>query len=295
MRLWHLIAFLAGLGVISPALAQEEDREGGIIGTGIVGTITHRGSINVNGQRILIDDALDVAGAVTPMTAADLHPGHIVAVTVHPDGADWRAHQVRQILPLIGPIETVGDTSFTVLGTQVDLAAPTAMPQVGDWVAVSGLWQGRAVKASRLDIVPQAHEQARVSGTYFGADADDREVIGGTMITGIDAEHLQPGNLVRVIGQPVSGGIEATRLERNLFEETIRLVQVEGYLSPPQPSGLYTVLGSGLVAYTDQPEMIDAESRTVVCGEDGRFGPQAGAAGDAADFQPLLERLNCPP
>ncbi|MGJ8625385.1 MAG: DUF5666 domain-containing protein [Sulfitobacter sp.] len=275
------------------AQAQEEEREGGIIGTGIVGTITHLGSIYVNGQHIQKDAELDVTGAIAPMNADDLRPGHVVAVSVRPEGADWRAQRIQQILPLVGPIEEIGNATVTVMGTRVQLDAQMAIPGLGEWVAVSGLWQGQLVKASRLDPVPEVLRRARISGTYFGPDSEARDVIGGTKIIGIEPEHLEPGDFVQVFGEPITGGIEAVQLERHLFEDSVSLIQVEGYFSRPQPSGLYTVLGSGLVAYTNQPEMIDLQKRVILCGGDGRLRMQATSLADAQVLRRMLTRLKC--
>ncbi|WP_299845021.1 DUF5666 domain-containing protein [uncultured Roseovarius sp.] len=275
--------------------AQEDEREGGIIGTGIVGTITHLGSIFVNRQHIFIDDALPVTGAVPPRSAGALRVGHVVSVVVRPDGDKWRARHIRQILPLVGPVEAIGQGTLTVMGTSVKLDEPDPRLQIGDWVAVSGLWQGQAVRASRVEPVPDADRTARLSGTYFGTDKDVRDVVGGTVITGIKTQHLKSGDLIRVFGQPVPGGINATRLESNLFDTTVGIIQAEGYFSAPRPDGLYTILGTGLVAYTDQPNMVDAVKRTVLCGRDGDLGNPTIALDDMENANALLGRLGCTP
>ncbi|MCB2136571.1 MAG: hypothetical protein KDE08_11615 [Rhodobacteraceae bacterium] len=54
-----------------------------------------------------------------------------------------------------------------------------------------------------------------------------------------------------------------------MFDAGVGVVQAEGYLSPPRAAGMYTLLGSGLIAYTDRPEMIDATERSLRCGYGG--------------------------
>lgn len=292
MGLRALVSILAMLFLTAPVRAQDEEREGGIIGTGIVGTITKLGSIVVNDQHITFDEALPVNGAVPPITAARLQPGHIVAVIAQPRDTEWQARHIRQVLPLVGPIDAVGDTDITVLGTRVALGDLTTDFAVGDWVAVSGLWQDRYVRASRLEPVPKPNREARISGTYFGTDDEGRYVIGETLITGLRPQHLKPGDLVRAFGQPTANGIDVNRLETHLLDEAVNVIQVEGYLSPPQPNGLYTVIGSGLVTYTDQPEMIETQRKYIVCGSDGRLGA---TSRDAEALEPLLRRLGCAP
>ncbi|SLN30207.1 hypothetical protein TRL7639_01239 [Falsiruegeria litorea R37] len=271
----NLRTLLIGLFLATslPALAQEdEDREGGIIGTGIVGTITELGSIIVNGQRIIFDGDMPVAGSVPEMTAKDLTPGLTVAVVATPNGDDWQARDIRQILPLVGPVTSVALDHLVVLGTKVIIGTSEHDLNTGDWVAVSGLWRGQDVAASSFARLPHTSKIARISGTFLTTDAQGRAVIGNTPITSITPTHLSTGDLVRVEGIPIGNTIQALRLETGLFDQPVSLVQIEGYYSPPQPDGLYTVLGSGLVAYTEMPEMISQTDRVVACGADGALG-----------------------
>lgn len=289
---------LAGIGVmlsLTTALpaTEDADREGGIIGTGIVGTITHLGSIHVNGQHIRFDPGQAVEGTALPITADDLLPGHTVAVVVRPDGLDWQAVHLRQVLPLVGPVTAISGAEATVLGTAVDLSGIETRVQPGDWIAVSGLWQQGRVNASRVDLLPPDHETARISGTYLGKDADGRDRIGDTALTGLETRHLSPGDLVRAEGQPGADGLGVIRLETRLFELPVGVVQIEGYYSPPQPDGLYTVLGSGLVAFTDQPGMITEEERVVRCGGNGQLGSPSANAPLPDEIANAATQLNC--
>ncbi|EEE36014.1 conserved hypothetical protein [Rhodobacteraceae bacterium KLH11] len=285
---------LMALWLSSSVLADDKDkpdREGGIIGTGIIGTITHLGSIHVNGQHIQIDDQMPVRDSVPPITAGQLKPGHTVAVIATQADNGWHAQHIRQVLPLIGPVSEGPDGRKTVLGTQVETDGQAAI-QIGDWVAVSGLWQGRKVRASRIEKLTGNEHQARLSGTYLGPDPKAPLVIGQSVVNGIEPEHLQPGDLVRVYGEATLGGIRANRLETGLFAEAVGVVLVEGYYSEPQPSGLYTVLGSGLVAYSDQPEMIDEQIRVIRCGEEGKLVDDTSADQPGSDIGSRAE-LGC--
>ena len=131
----------------------EEDREGGIIGTGIVGEITALGSIYVNDQHIEIDAQMPVVGAVPDARAGDLQPGETVAVIATPEGEDWRARHIRQILPLVGPVAEVGDGALTVMGVYVAHETLTAPPQPGDWAAISGQWRMDGLYASKIQVL----------------------------------------------------------------------------------------------------------------------------------------------
>ncbi|MES0880649.1 DUF5666 domain-containing protein [Roseibium sp. SCP14] len=276
------------------AFAQDsEEREGGIVGTGIVGEITRLGSIFVNDQKIEITDAMQVTGSVPALTAGDLKPGHTVAVVAALEDDIWNAQHIRQVLPLVGTVEAVGDKLFTILGTEVEVEDQSTQVAVGDWVAVSGFWQEGRVRASRLELLPDWQGEAQVSGTFFRSPTGGPDRVGSTAISGIAPQHLSSGDLVRVYGNPVPGGIKAERLETGLFDAAVGIVQVEGYFSAPQPDGLYTVLGSGLVAYTDQPGMIDVSVRTLQCGANGKLGEFPASGLTPEEIETIWAKLDC--
>lgn len=279
---------LAAMLALCPVLASaqdEEDREGGIIGTGIVGTITHLGSIYVNGQHITFAPDLAVEDALQPLRADQLVPGQVVSVLVRPETESWQAVQIRQILALTGPVHGVTENGFTVMGTEVIHDGQPPVP--GDQVAVSGLWQGDRVIASHIALLPDDHSTARITGTWLGGD-----YIGGTQITGIQPQHLSPGDTVTVSGRATAEGIHAERLEGGVFRNPVMIVQAEGYLSLPRPDGLYTLLGSGMVSYTDVPDMIDPMQHQVSCGTGDQLGTRFIAANDIA-VRDILNRLGC--
>ncbi|MCB2136572.1 MAG: hypothetical protein KDE08_11620 [Rhodobacteraceae bacterium] len=166
---WIRIIVLSCL-CVSFAAAQE--RVGGITGTGILparisGTVTELGSIHVNGQHIRFDTGMPVQDAVFLASAEDIRPGHTVAVVAEPAEGDWQALSIRQIMPLLGPMDEVGDGWLTVMGTHVVASGLTGDIAPGQWVAVSGLWRDREVVASRLDPVPSGAVPARILGTAF--------------------------------------------------------------------------------------------------------------------------------
>lgn len=290
-----LAAILAWVLIFGAAQARDdEEREGGIIGTGIVGTVADLGSIHVNGQRIRFDDAMPVSGSVSPMTAKELKAGHTVAIIAVHDKDGWHARHIHKVLPLVGQVSAVDSAEVTVLGTRVAITQVQADVNVGDWVAVSGLWRGARVLASQIDVLEGDDHQARLSGSYLGADPDGRTTVGGSVVSGIEPQHLQPGDVLRISGKPQVGGLAAVTMETGLFDEPVGLVQVQGYYSQPQSNGLYTILGSGLVAYTDQPEMIDTGQVVIQCGTMGRLGEVSGdGAGDPDQTALLRSALNC--
>ena len=256
---WQRIAAaaLVVLGMGWPAQAQDkappkEEREGGILGTGIIGTITALGSIEVNGLRVVFADDMMAESGLGPMPAADLRPGDVVVAEVMPQGGDWQATRLEEFLALVGPVAADG----TILGARIDLGGESAVTESG-WAAVSGLWKDDVLMASRIREVPP-QETALVRGTFM----DGR--IGGVNVT-LPADVPQGAALavrLRPDGAPVA-------YRQGLFSGPVERVIAEGYLSPPSPEGHYTVLGSGLMAQTDQPQMIDPARRGLFCATPG--------------------------
>jgi hypothetical protein len=250
---------------------KEPEREGGILGTGIVGTITDLGSIYVNGQHIRFAPDFAVADGITVTTAHQLRPGHTVAVVAMPDEEGWQASYVRQITPLVGPVQSLSSDGFTILGTPVVTSGSAENDlKVGDWVAVSGLWNAGQVMASRVEPAPE-DSPARIEGSVIDVVAGQPLTIGGTRIAGLLPRHLQEGDVVRVSGSATQESLQATSLETGVFAGKPQVVLSEGYFSAPKPSGFYTLLGSGIVSYTNNPTMIDPASRQFACGSKGEI------------------------
>ena len=90
---------LCMLGMLQPAHAQE--KEGGIIGTGVLGQVTALGSIYVNGLHITFSPDIVLEGA---QDVKDLLPGMTVAVSVQNDNGVWVAHSIRRVSSLVGPV-----------------------------------------------------------------------------------------------------------------------------------------------------------------------------------------------
>ncbi|WP_138469208.1 DUF5666 domain-containing protein [Poseidonocella sp. HB161398] len=277
----RLALCLALLAAALPAAAQEPaEPEGGIVGTGISGTITALGSIIVNGQRIAIDPDQPVRDGLGPEAAGALRPGDTVAVVAEAEAdGSWRARSIRRVLPLVGPVAGLGGGAFRVLGTTVEAGPLAEGLSEGDWVAVSGLWREGGVAASRIEPVPPELRIARVMGSAFPVEGGSDLMVGGTRVTGIATSHLRPGDVILATGAPSPGGLSARTIATGLFDQPVGAVLAEGYLSTARAGGLYTLLGSGLVAWTENPGMIDPGGRILRCGIDGALEPQDQAPG----------------
>lgn len=260
---------------IAPGLAESEkpheEREGGIVGTGIVGMITGLGSIRVNGQRIVFPDDLMTASELGDRPAGDLLPGETVAVEAVLAGNEWAALHIRHYLPIIGPVSLAVDGSPTVLGSAIETGPDTELVgfdggtfEAGQWVAVNGLWRGGTVVATRVDRIGHRPE-AVVVGTYRPDPDGGGFLVGGTRVLGLDIQHAEPGDLLTVRGIEVQGNLRASSIVRGLFVGRIETLLMEGYLSQPDPSGVYTIYGSGVSASLGDRDMPISPDRGLYC------------------------------
>ncbi|MEO1293797.1 MAG: hypothetical protein AAFV62_13400 [Pseudomonadota bacterium] len=171
------------------------ENEGGIGGTGIVGTITGFGSIRVNGFRVEMPDAAPVFSVLGDRRFDSIALGETVAVIARGEAEAAVSGQAASLrFPVIGTVSEFKGLTMRVLGVPVLLETGAAIvapgkdgglrPGVigdGDRVAVSGLWRGSMVVASRVEVLPR---EQTISGTagILRRSADGRFRIGGTPI-----------------------------------------------------------------------------------------------------------------
>lgn len=281
-------------GQTAIAQADDDEREGGVTGTGIVGMITEVSSIFVNGHRVDFDADLPVNSPLADRAAEALEPGETVAALVQPIDGAWTATSLSQVYPVIGPITDLDGTGVTVMGTRID-GRTTDVDflglKAGDWIAVSGFWQFDRVMATHIRAIdPQQH--ALIQGSFLRPGKDNVIRIGTARIDGPLPDDVAPGTILRVTGAPVDGGILVERVATGLFADRPLIVQSEGYLSPADASGFYTLLGAGGSSTTDNPDMIDPKQLVVQCDIDRRLLGEDHVHDDAA-LRAIAELLGC--
>lgn len=256
-----------------PGQVASDEPRGGIGGTGIttgvLGTVTGFGSILVNGVRIETD-ARSVgapAGSVaaSPLGPVPLAEGQVVEVLAAPGPAGPAARHVAVVWPLVGPVTAAEpDGGLRVMGVPVRPVDGAILPpgglaalSPGDRVAVSGLWRGGAVVASRLDRMPAGSDLAAgvlsvVAGRPGSAAGAPRTVgIGGTALAGPLPAALSTapsGGFWQVSGRWTGDGLAVASAEpgRPLIESgPLRQVSVEGYLTETA-DGAWAVDGLGV-------------------------------------------------
>lgn len=234
--------------------ASAQEKEGGIIGTGVLGQITALGSIYVNGQYIQFTPEMEIEGVAN---VSELEPGMTVAAGVIADGSNWRANTLRRIPVLVGPV--TGENEVMNVKVQGE-----TLPASG-WVIVDGFWSTHGVQASR--VASTSADTAIVSGP-FGPGG----FVGMVPFSGISPEHLDIGQHITVTGSFEQSRLNSESLRHGVFIGTQpELVLAEGYLSQPDPAGLYRLIGSNAIAYTETPSMVDVTQRVILCSINGKL------------------------
>ncbi|MCV6596406.1 MAG: hypothetical protein OIF40_04890, partial [Mangrovicoccus sp.] len=233
-----------------PGFASE--KEGGITGTGVVGQITELGSIYVNGLHIKFAPEMALIGIDE---IARLEPGMTVAAQITAQGAALQAQSLRHLPVLTGPVTGPGQ----VMGVPVHGAG---LPDQGR-VEIDGFWSETGVMATRIRAASDGAD--RVTGPYRAAG-----FVGSIGFSAIQPRHLEPGEIITVRGAYSGETLAASALEKGVFiGDDPKLVLAEGFLSNPDQAGQYRLIGAGLVAYTDQPNMIDPGEKVYRCAWNG--------------------------
>ncbi|MEL6197614.1 MAG: DUF5666 domain-containing protein [Pseudomonadota bacterium] len=272
---------LAGCEAVRVAEAPtRRPSEGGIGGTGIVGVLTDLGSLIINGLRVETGAETEVVGPDGPLPVEVLTPG--LSLTVEAQGAPDAlfARRVAVNPPLIGPIAIDATGGITVNGVavRIDPAVP-ALISVGDRVVVSGLWDGTAVVASRLDATePEGRD--RIAGVV-GIRATGQTTLGGRALRLPDAiARPAPGVFATAIGRDDGSAFVAEALELGRFSPGFRnlaRLSVEGYLQPQAAAPGFSISGLGhSLDPAAQMAALEGQRSLIEGAYDGRFVAERG-------------------
>ncbi|MEL6962597.1 MAG: DUF5666 domain-containing protein [Pseudomonadota bacterium] len=259
---------IGGTGAPSRAttIADVGDKEGGIGGTGIFGTVTAFGSIIVNGQTV--DFSEDVVGSQAPIAGRDLplSVGSTVIVEARAIEDGWTADQVKLFLPLIGPVSAIKPESGTlsVMGTAISLDDEAVIVDrrnyadgkvidlgaiaLGDRLAVSGIWRGGDVVASRVD---RLDDEGRHALRGLLLETDDGAMVGGTRITRDCCGNLDTPAYVELSGRFGDDRFEIDDLKSGttlLFSQAIKRLIVEAFIARDPDGEGFHLSGFGIPA-----------------------------------------------
>jgi hypothetical protein len=229
---------IGGTGIIRH---NDPGDEGGIGGTGIVGVITGFGSILVNGVHVDYDPRMPLQDLASeaPLTASDLQIGQVVEVVASRHGERYRALRLGRRHLLAGPVTAIEplDNTMSVMGQRVLLSDDTTLGaldsiRVGDRIAVSGLWHGGQVEATRID--SHAGSRDLVAGPVR-ASLDGTLLVGDMSLQSASQAlptDLRVGDEITALGSAHNGWFLASETRRRgaaPFGERVREMIVEGY------------------------------------------------------------------
>ncbi|MEM9726381.1 MAG: DUF5666 domain-containing protein [Pseudomonadota bacterium] len=265
--------------------------EGGIGGTGapgvtgVVGVLTDFGSLRVNGLTIETSDATEALDAFGPIPGAALALGHSLSIDAERLGAGGAFSARRALLaqPLIGRAEEISETSLRVMGVEAVLDPGAPRPPalaVGDRVAISGLWRGDRVAASRIDAARNTRFSV-VAGVVSPRERDGLRRIGAVSVRMDDAEGAAAeGRYVTALGRwsPPEDrrSLRVERLVVGRFAMRPSALSVEGFLEPIAARPFFRVAGLGHSFDEDLDLRAFAARRTLFTGPYARrYAPTA--------------------
>lgn len=279
---------IGGTGAPRQQVATRGDEtEGGIGGTGILGTVTAFGSIIVNGQTIDFEDDDVVSERSALGQDLPLTVGAAVIVEAEAEGGTWLAERVSIFLPVVGPVGAIDreGRKIDVMGTPVVIDDGTIIADrrgdsdgsaiavddlsPDDRLAVSGLWKGGEVIASRIDRLDSEGPHS-LRGLLL--DIGDGPVVGGTALGTGCCESVPSPNYVNLLGAYRDGRFEVERIEAGapfLFSDRVSRLVVEAFLARDPDGEGFHLSGFGIPA--DQASDVTAEEgvRSLFVGDYG--------------------------
>ncbi len=194
---------VGGTGFATGVARAGGDGDEGVGGTGIFGIISAFGSIVVNGVHIDYEDETPVVVDGVVGSPSDFAIGQVVAVEAEPMGERYQAHLVEVQHAALGPVSDVDPLARTiqVLGQTIEVAPSDRLPEIDEWVRVSGLrGADEQVIASRIDPVSPSLG-AFVRGIALSS-AEDTLVLGGLLFDRplIDGRTIEAGDEVLLRG-----------------------------------------------------------------------------------------------
>jgi hypothetical protein len=254
-------------------LAGGDDTEGGIGGTGIFGTVTAFGSIIVNGQTIDIEEVEMSPHSGTIGQELSVTVGSTVIVEARSDAGAWTAKSVSLFLPVVGPVSAIDSDAgvVTVMGTRVLLDESTSVVdrrgyidgkviapdriEPGDRLAVSGLWKGDEVIASRID---RLEDEGPDSLRGLLLKTENAAMVGGTRLDEACCETFASPSYVELFGTFADDRFRIDRADVGstlLFSEQIERLIVEAFLARDPDGQGFHLSGFGIPA--DQSSIIE--------------------------------------
>lgn len=212
--------------------------EGGIGGTGIVGTLNGFGSLLINGLTVELQQNTRVRTPFGLASADVLAPGHVLTVVAERRADTTVARSVSLDYALVGQLQRHGSFASVNGVRLIGLDSAIGDGNDGSRVAVSGIWTPSGVRPSRIDAAP--HTFDLIAGTF------DAGGIGGLPLVVSDSLP-NAGTYAVALGQNGSEAFAVENLLRGRFasSDVLEQLSVEGYLEPTRQGPGFRVAGLG--------------------------------------------------
>ncbi len=247
------------MALAQSAEGEQRPVEGGVGGTGIIGTLQNRDGLLINGLRVAASAGTTLTDAFGRREVAELGTGHSLAMVALEADGGLSAQTISLFQPLVGPVEAVAQDRqrFSCLGVEVvvepnaPLLTGNGRPfrlRQGQRIAVSGAWRSPTqISASRIDLVEDSGPMVLAGVVHDGADGRQRL---GTMRLILPSATPRPpaGSFVTAIGQRSGPLFITEQLQPGRFPgATTPLVRlsVEGYLEATSAAPGFTIAGLG--------------------------------------------------
>ncbi|MEM7745840.1 MAG: DUF5666 domain-containing protein [Pseudomonadota bacterium] len=223
---------------------------GGIGGTGIIGTLTDFGSLILNGLRVELDSATEITDALGRAAEDSLAIGQNLTVEAATIDGALVARRVHITHPVIGQVDAAAQAGDQKLVDGVVVRPEPGMIgelAVGARVAVSGVWNGPEIIASRIDVVADEHPSV-LAGVVNRPEGEQGAFV-ATRPLDLDSSLLPPqGSFVTLVW--TGSGVDRfpTQIVPNRFTGAagpLTGLSVEGYLDPIDAPPSYTLAGLG--------------------------------------------------
>jgi hypothetical protein len=272
-----LLGSTALVAACTPAIVSRDDRdpfEGGIGGTGIVGTLYGFGSLRINGLRVTLDGRTRYRTPFGAIALDMLQPGQTLTVSAQSTADGILARDVSVDYALVGLLRH-GYGGLSVNGVPlVNAGAALGHCAPGTRVAVSGTWTHGGVRPSRIDPAPVA--QDLMAGTVV-ATASGATGIGGVPVSG--AQLPGTGAYAVALGRAGADGFETDRVHSGRFARLrdLSLLSVDGYLEPSPTAPGLRIAGLGHNFARDVRLTAIRQRRAIYFGRyNGLFGADRG-------------------
>lgn len=262
---------LAACGAAETVTQDETDPfEGGIGGTGIVGTLYGYGSLLINGLTVELAANTIVTTPFGPGSQMDLAPGQVLTVAARKGRDGIVATEVSIDYTLVGPLKVSGASASVNNVPLMAWQGALGQGRANQRVAVSGTWTPAGVRASRIDLAPNSMDL--IAGTF------DDNGIGGVAL-GARVSRPARGSYTVALGRAANGGFDVEQFKSGRFAAVrdLKLLSVDGYLEPIREAPGFRIAGLGHSFAADAKLAQVGQKRVIYFGPyNGRFDARLG-------------------